>query len=200
MQHMRPITLHIWPVCWDSGRKIGFDVSGEYERCIRWSKECLKYTPQWCQIGPWGGQNEPRRDQNGAEIAPRGVQTGPGAPKMVMRRPRWDPKQELRPLKCNPRAARCAPKGREPVLGRWGAQKGPKRRQIWDLKRDKMGTRFLEHFGALSWSHSPFALAILAPFWEPKWSPEASFLELLCNTLGLYFPPIRRPSNAVRAT
>ena len=59
---------------------------------------------------------------------------------------------------------------------------------------------FLEHFGALFWSHSPFALAILAPFWEPKWSPEASFLELLCNTLGLYFPPIRRPSNAVRAT
>ena len=56
---------------------------------------------------------------------------------------------------------------------------------------------FLEHFGALFWSHSPFALAILAPFWEPKWSPEASFLELLCNTLGLYFPPIRRPSNAV---
>ena len=105
--------------------------------------------PNWALGGPKRAQEGPKWSRN----RPPGVQTGPGAPKMIMRRPRWDPKQELRPPKCNPRAARCPPRGREPILGRfWGAQKGPKRRQIWDLKRDKMGTRILEQFGGRFWS------------------------------------------------
>ena len=63
---------------------------------------------------------------------------------------------------------------------------------IFGAKMEPRGFIFgalLEHFGALFWSLSPFALAIFAPFWEPKWSPEASFWELFWGTLGLYFSP-----------
>ena len=35
-------------------------------------------------------------------------------------------------------------------MGRfWGAKSGPKTRQIWDLKRDKMGTRFRSDLGSI---------------------------------------------------
>ena len=127
---------------------------------------------------PWEGEislgNSPRgppEDNNEFFFDPGGLRERFGPPPGRLLEPSWRPRGPRRPP---------------------GAILAP----FWHHLGSNFGG-FLEHFGALFWSHSPFALAILAPFWEPKWSPEASCLELLCNTLGLYFPPIRRPSNAV---
>ena len=79
--------------------------------------------PKWSRNRPPGGPNGSRSTQNGHE-------------------------EELRPPRCNSRVAKCTPRGRGAILGRFGgAQRGSKTRQIWGIKRDKMGTRFRSELG-----------------------------------------------------